>query len=148
MHFCLWNTNESFLWMLWHYSQWSPLCCRLGYLPKLSEIAREIKHSHTRKMRSAEWWQFCVCLNYVCLFHSKTGQAMVCRFYRHLKLIPFMPIKSWQTGDISIFMKTSLNGNLFRVTGHLCGEFTGLRWIHRIKASDAELLCFLWSALE
>ena len=24
---------------------------------------------------------------------------------------------------------TSWNGNIFRVTGHLCGEFTGLRWI-------------------
>ena len=35
----------------------------------------------------------------------------------------------------------------FRVTGHLCGEFTGRRWIPRTKASDAELSCFLWSAL-
>ena len=34
----------------------------------------------------------------------------------------------------------------FRVTGHLCGEFTGPRWIPRTKASDAELWCFLWSA--
>ena len=24
---------------------------------------------------------------------------------------------------------TSSNGNIFRVTGHLCGEFTGQRWI-------------------
>ena len=30
----------------------------------------------------------------------------------------------------------------------LCGEFTGHRWIPRIKASDAELRCFLWSAPE
>ena len=30
----------------------------------------------------------------------------------------------------------------------LCGEFTGLRWIPRTKASDAELWSFLWSALE
>ena len=35
-----------------------------------------------------------------------------------------------------------------RVTGHLCGEFTGPRWIPRTKASDAELWCFLWSAPE
>ena len=27
------------------------------------------------------------------------------------------------------FMMTSSNGNIFRVTGHLCGEFTGPRWI-------------------
>ena len=34
-----------------------------------------------------------------------------------------------------------------RVTGHLCGEFTGHRWIPHTKAIDAELWCFLWSAL-
>ena len=46
------------------------------------------------------------------------------------------------------FMMTSSNGNIFRVTGHLCGEFTGRRWIPRTKASDAELWCFLWSMPE
>ena len=45
-------------------------------------------------------------------------------------------------------MMTSSNGNIFRVTGHLCGEFTGPRWIPRTKASDAELWCVLWSASE
>ena len=40
------------------------------------------------------------------------------------------------------------NGNIFRVTGHLCGEFTGHRWILHTRASDAELWCFLWSTLE
>ena len=43
---------------------------------------------------------------------------------------------------------TSSNGNIFRVTGPLCGEFTGLRWIPRTKASDAELWCLLWSKPE
>ena len=43
-------------------------------------------------------------------------------------------------------MMTSSNGNIFRVTGHLYGEFTGRRWIPHTKASDAELWCFLWSA--
>ena len=37
-------------------------------------------------------------------------------------------------------MMTSSNGKIFRVTGHLCGEFTGHRWIPRTKASDAELM--------
>ena len=45
-----------------------------------------------------------------------------------------------------VYMMTSSNGNIFRVTGPLCGEFTGHRWIPRTKASDAELWCFLWSA--
>ena len=39
-------------------------------------------------------------------------------------------------------MMTSSNGNIFRVTGHLCGEFTGPRWIPLTKAGDAELWCF------
>ena len=41
-------------------------------------------------------------------------------------------------------MMTSSNGNIFRVTGHLCGEFTGDRWIPRTKASDAEPWCFFF----
>ena len=41
--------------------------------------------------------------------------------------------------DLGRSMMTSSNGNIFRVTGHLCGEFTGTRWILRTKASDAEL---------
>ena len=38
-----------------------------------------------------------------------------------------------------VLMMASSNGNIFRVTGHLCGEFTGHRWIPRTKTSDAEL---------
>ena len=43
---------------------------------------------------------------------------------------------------VRCYMMTSWNGNIFRVTGHLCGEFTGPQWIPRTKASDAELWCF------
>ena len=43
-------------------------------------------------------------------------------------------------------MVTSSNGNIFRVTDLLCGEFTGHRWIPLTKASDAEFWCFHWSA--
>ena len=50
---------------------------------------------------------------------------------------------SWGHG-----MMTSSNGNILRVTGPLCGEFTGPRWISHTNASDAELWCFLWSASE
>ena len=45
-------------------------------------------------------------------------------------------------------MMTSSNGNIFRVTGPLCGEFTSHQWIPLTKASDAELWCFLWSSPE
>ena len=43
---------------------------------------------------------------------------------------------------------TSSNGHIFRLTDHLCGEFTVHRWIPRTKASDAELWCFSWLAPE
>ena len=45
-------------------------------------------------------------------------------------------------------MMTSSNGNIFRVTCPLCGEFTGHRWIPHTKASGAELWCFRWSTPE
>ena len=48
----------------------------------------------------------------------------------------------------SFTMMTSSNGDIFRVTGLLCGEFTGPRWIPLTKASDTELWCFLWSVPE
>ena len=49
---------------------------------------------------------------------------------------------------VNDLMMTSSNGNDFRVTGPLCGEFTGHRWIHQTKASDTVLWCFLWSSPE
>ena len=52
--------------------------------------------------------------------------------------------QSFSTDKWLLFMMTSLNGNIFRVTGPLCGEFTGHRWIPRTKASDAKLWCVLW----
>ena len=41
-------------------------------------------------------------------------------------------------------MMASLNGNIFRVTGLLFGDFTGHRWISHTKASDAEHICFFF----
>ena len=42
-------------------------------------------------------------------------------------------------------MMTSSKGNIFRVTGSLCGKFTGQRWIPLTKASEAGLWYFLCS---
>ena len=39
--------------------------------------------------------------------------------------------------DSGIYMMSS-NGNIFRVTGSLCGEFTGDRWIPLTKASTTQ----------
>ena len=45
-------------------------------------------------------------------------------------------------------MMTPSNEHIFRVTGPLCGKFTGHPWISLTKASDAELWCFLWCTSE
>ena len=66
-------------------------------------------------------------------------------YQAHLQMV-----RSSNDGTVYIerpkFMMTSLN--ILRVTGPLCGEFTGHRWIPLTKTSDAELWCFLWSAPE
>ena len=54
---------------------------------------------------------------------------------------------SFSHSDSALVM-TSSNGNILRVTGLLCGEFTGHRWIPHTNASYAGLWCFLWSAPE
>ena len=44
-----------------------------------------------------------------------------------------------------LLMMTSLNENIFRVTGPLCGRFTGHRWIPLTKSIDADLwLICVW----
>ena len=63
----------------------------------------------------------------------------------HIFLLHTTPYDKFNTGGGMFccwFMMTSSNGNNFRVTYHLCGEFTGLRWLPRTKASDAELWYF------
>ena len=57
-------------------------------------------------------------------------------------------MSEWHNRHSELLMMTSSNGNIFCVTGPLCGEFTGDRWIPLTKASDAEPWCFLWSAPE
>ena len=39
-------------------------------------------------------------------------------------------------------MMTSTNGNIFRVTGPLCGEFTGHQWIPLAKALTRSFYVF------
>ena len=42
-------------------------------------------------------------------------------------------------GQTFKYMMTSSNGNIFWITGYLCGEFIGNWWIPLAKASHAEL---------
>ena len=48
------------------------------------------------------------------------------RIHRQSKSVPCISGNALAPGVVSCMM-TSSNGNIFRVTGHLCGEFTGPR---------------------
>ena len=62
---------------------------------------------------------------------------------RNSNAITQLPYHISQAALYHIVMMTSSNGNIIRVTGPLCREFTGHRSILPTKASDAELWCFL-----
>ena len=117
----------------WHWciklcmARWQ--CHSLKFTPKDKRIRTNHRHIYTRTN------------------HKHT--------YRHLPTRTIRQDTSSQSGRsltgtpfLLSHMKTSSNGNIFCVTGSLCGEFAGHRWIPFTKASDAELWCFLWSAPE
>ena len=57
------------------------------------------------------------------------------RFGYDLLPVHFIHIVPWWRHQMETF---------FRVTGPLCREFTGYRWIPLTKASDAELWCIFY----
>ena len=65
-----------------------------------------------------------------------------------------MDMNEWNDRDHNrkliyiLLMMMSSDGNIFRVTDLLWGEFTGHWWIPLTWASDAELWCFIRSAPE
>ena len=91
--------------------------------------------------RTRLWW---ACVIYILPVLAEN--APLCwSWWRHI--ISELILLQRHTGVQCIFyMITTSSRNIFRVTGHLCGEFTGGRWIPRTKASDAALWCILWSA--
>ena len=109
---------------------------------------RMIKN-HTHIMNRTRW-------AIICLFRNRTLECkMICLQYSLTAYLLYLSM-NYVITDCSVLkygisqphysnkVMTSSNGNIFRVTGPLCGEFTGHRWIRRKKARDAELWCFLW----
>ena len=80
-------------------------------------------------------------LMYMLLHHRNMycSRRLLCEPYIYIYMPkPLYQPFSWYFSHI---MMTSSNGNIFRITGPLCREFTGHRWIPRTKASDGELWC-------
>ena len=67
----------------------------------------------------------------------------------HTSIMAWIWTQHWMTENWSMYlseqynniahMMTSSNGNILRVTGPLCLEFPGHRWIPLTKANNAEL---------
>ena len=134
--------------------------------------SQEIHSCHLGKMGIGPVYQQCQCrlnhLIYVLRFyvtvnsfeclndHQITRFVAVFENSRNSAKYQFLCHRSW----ISPCMMTPSNGNIFRVTGPLCGEFTGEvtgplcgeltghRWNAFTKVSDAELWCFFDLRLE
>ena len=87
---------------------------------------------------NVQWWITTMPTILICTYFPFQTRT------RHVeKIAPNAPVADSPRTNI---IMTSSHGNIFRVTGLLCVEFSGHRWIPRTKASDAELWCFLWSA--
>ena len=121
---------ESFKWLInqwWNHwiSEWT-----IKELIDKLQFFMETKHNHCKNIHG-EWllWQFLWIFAYIKTFWN-TPQ---------LKFSIDDRAFWWCNWNIPRDMMTSSNGNIFRVTGHLCGEFTGPRWIPHTKASDVEL---------
>ena len=75
-------------------------------------------------------------------FNGATGTSPQWRT-KQQEVAPDIHSDSSPSGDQqSHAMMTSSNGTIFRVTGPLCGEFTGHWWIPLTKAIHAEIWCF------
>ena len=109
----------------------------------------DLDWSRCRNLTISSKWILSKCPGFPWLFFI----AIYCQIMDYEVIKHIVWSSQWQ---LSIFvphlesnesasMMTSLNGDIFRVTGPLCGEFTGHRWIPLTKAGDAELWCFLRS---
>ena len=91
------------------------------------------------KMSFAKWCQFCIGLNVFIAINevSITHVGDFSVFELSLQILDgnLLLRNSFFIG-LTFPMMTLSNGNIFRVTGLLCRELTGLRWIPRTKASD------------
>ena len=87
------------------------------------------------------------------LLLGKLSKYLKCLSFHYSSFLAFLSFllfefANYVTYAYFVVMFTSLNGNIFRLTGHLCGELIHRSPVNsRTKAGDAELWCCLWSHL-
>ena len=111
-------------------------------ITKMTKISVPIGNKPLKFMWKHRYWTL--------ILYILSIQAMVSS-YKCIQLDSKLSAQYWIVTHIHVCtmhdgMMTSSNGNTFRVTGPLCGEFTDHRWIPLTKTSDADLWYFLWFA--
>ena len=125
-----------------HISKWE-LVCKFGVIFHIFIISCLCSRFHVRN----QWFFYSVItFSYIkCFVHSYTVDVVFTLSYM------IHPIgdrndasnrNSFLRTKYKIIMVTSSNGNVFRVTGHLCGEITGDRWIPRTNGQWRGALMF------
>ena len=125
------------------------LCCFYfvapSSTPALSAMWQFSEFIHRRGNPYSAW------LGTVIILDKLVHQAWL-KYKQHISTdtrlnVVFLPYTlSHYLPKVLIIMTMSSNGKIFCVTGPLCGEFTGHRWIPRSKASDAVRLV-IWDAI-
>ena len=121
--------------LIWKHGCLSQICRVLIclYIPQYS-----LKCDHLPMIQTQDFW--------LASIHIKHVQHIAKRFTHSCTFLWFGTCQFSHV--LQGYHDDVIKWKVFRVTDHLCGEFTGPRWIPRTKASDAELWCFLWSASE
>ena len=113
-------------------SLWTAMCTDEGY---------GLEHFHPSRQSDA----------YMCQWISFIASNIACRLFVEKPLstlmLAYLSLHHWKHSSANCMM-TSSNRTIFRVTGPLCREFAGHRWIPITNASDAKLWFLLLSAPE
>ena len=132
----------------WAHTQNDPFICRHKGEWKVRHVFFHVSHVFSAV---SPWWTGWNHSKWLLRFHKISLHLNTLRPRQDGRHFPDDILK-WiflnEDVRVSNDVMTSSNGNIFHVTGHLCGKFTGPRWISRTKASDAELWCFLWCTPE
>ena len=144
------------------YSQWSHWNAKVIRMtaPLLTgDVEDKLQRLQWRPGQSS-WWPFHFC-GYISFAFSHWNVKLVISYillplavdyHSYILEVDHLWFEDWWLIAVkwakAKLMMTSSNEKIFRVTGHLCGEFTSPRWIPHTKTSDVELWCFLWSAPE
>ena len=114
-----WLKDSDFTFVQAIYSKFIDIFCGVLMFQKHFNISLKISSPYTKNMYLIKkWWHK--------RFHD---MGVVTSDARVLLSV---------TGTLDNFMMTSSNGSIFRVTGLLCGEFTGPRWIPRTGEFPAQ----------